>query len=142
MPSEPLTCYEKRRASTEARLRAAVEKLEQSGRAPISVSALARESGVSRAAIYNNHRTILAALNCRPPRDANAPPPRASKEPSALAVTELAADLQKLAGENALLLKRALDAEQQVTRLSRRIAELLRTMNGAQGVSVLHGVEP
>jgi hypothetical protein len=140
MPTEPLTCYEKRRAKTEARLRAALERLRQAGQTSITVAVLIREAGISRAVIYKNHRPILAELNRPPRRDPNAAP-RPPKTPAALEIADLKAKVRGLSGQNAQLLRRAIDAEQQVERLSRRIAELLRTMNGAKGVSVLHSVE-
>jgi transposase-like protein len=72
----PATPYEKRRLGVERRLQAALERLVSGtpkhpslrGRAyRPSVSALAREAGVSRNTIYANHRSIIKELNSNHP---------------------------------------------------------------------------
>lgn len=69
MPAS-LNPYEKRRRAIEARLRDALERLDQGRPAHaahqngyrLTVAALAREAGVGRNAIYTNHRAIIDML--------------------------------------------------------------------------------
>lgn len=112
-----------RREQTAQRLRDALHRLatgtaihpsNKGRKPPFSVSALAREAGVARNAVYTNHRFAIDALSglTRPQNE-----PDHSHQTMAI---------QKLATENAILLKRAIDAEKRADRLERRCAALLK----------------
>jgi hypothetical protein len=137
----------KRRAATEQRLRAALDRLlcpsDPSGapdRARLTIAALAREAGVGRNAIYANHRGIIAELQSvidqRPP-----PAPKAS--PSAevtdwrAAAAELRVQNQRLATENAALLKRVLDAEHNAAQAEKKNARLTAELRRMQQPATL-----
>jgi hypothetical protein len=120
----------RRRARTAERLREALARLLHDGsRRP---TALAREAGVGRNAIYANHSTILDELR------------QAATRPGAGSQVESDADrglehrreiaglknqLRQLATQNAALLKRALDAEAKAARLDRRASQLTREID-------------
>ena len=140
MRSKPAqTPQTKRRANTEARLLAALDRLRRSHPRP-TVMDLSRDSGVGRNAIYKNHPTVLAALRDVPRRnqDAKIKPP-SSQRAIRLEITALKTQLQHLTTENAELLKRARDAEHRAERLTKQAAELLRKLNSTH-VSILHAV--
>ena len=129
----------KRRANTEARLLAALDRLCRSHPRP-TVMDLSRDSGVGRNAIYKNHPTVLAALRDLPRRNQNAKTnPPSSQRAIMLEIAALKTQLHQLTTENAGLLKRARDAEHKAERLTKQAAELLRKLNSTQ-VSVLHAV--
>jgi hypothetical protein len=115
--------------------------MRQAGVKYITVSMLSHESGVSRNAIYKGHRAILAHVQ-QPPRKTRkipcpiAPPDNTTDDPA-----QSKEKIGQLATQNAALLKRALDAERQVERLTRRVKELLCALNAGPGGVVLHGVE-
>ncbi|MDE1918582.1 MAG: hypothetical protein KGJ57_21300 [Sphingomonadales bacterium] len=120
------TPQEQRRANTAARLKAALDRLVAAG-AKLTVAELAREAGVGRNAIYVNHRTIIAELIAvASRRDTKARPSRngLSQTDWRAEVADLKEQLRATATENALLLKRALDAEQAMARAERRQALL------------------
>jgi hypothetical protein len=132
MECEPkATPQARRRARTEARLRAALDRLQRDESGCLNVAALAREAGVGRNAIYSNHNAILADLRqaaaqrevSQAPNDAD----RASDKQRLIA--ELRKQVQRLATENVALLKRTLDAEAKSARLERRAAQLIRDLD-------------
>lgn len=116
----------KRRSGTSARLRAAFDRLVAAG-AKLTVAALAREAGVGRNAIYVNHRDIIAdLLEAASQREAPTKPGQGrSPETDWRGVAaEMKDRVRALATENALLLKRTLDAEQATARAERRRAKI------------------
>lgn len=131
----------RRRAKTEARLQASLERMRQAGVKYITVSMLSHESGVSRNAIYKSHRAILAHVQKLPPRKSRKIPLPVELPDSPDDPAQMKEKLKQLASQNAALLKRALDAERQVERLTRRTTELLRALNAGPGGAVLLNVE-
>lgn len=129
----------KRRANTEARLLAALDRLRRTHPRP-TVMDLSRNSGVGRNAIYKNHPTVLAALRDVPrqKQDTRVKIP-SSQSAMRLEIAALKTQVQQLSTENARLLKRARDAEHKAERLTKQAAELLRKLNSTQ-VGVLHVV--
>jgi hypothetical protein len=129
------TPQEKRRAGTAVRLREALNRLVAAG-AKLTVVELAREAGVGRNAIYVNHREIIAEL-CAASSQRDAKPEMArerSPETDWRAVAgELKQQVRALATENAVLLKRALDAEQASARAERRRTKLEEDFRALRG---------
>ena len=122
----------RRRARTAERLREALARLLRDGSRRPTVAALAREAGVGRNAIYANHNTILDELRhavARRGTDSQ----RESDADRGLehrrVIAELKNQLRQLATQYAALLKRALDAEANATRLDRRVAQLTREID-------------
>jgi hypothetical protein len=141
---DPVTPQAKRRASTAARLRAALHRLTQNTSHRPTIAALAREAGIGRNAIYANHREILAELQ-RAARPRQAAPELESTNPveqERCLIAELKHQLRQLATQNAALLKRALDAEQRAERLDRRNAQLVREVDAVRRPAALAVVEP
>jgi septal ring factor EnvC (AmiA/AmiB activator) len=132
----PTTPHEKRRLRIEHRLRAALERLVSgSPRHPAprggtyrpSVSALAREAGVSRNTIYANHRSIIKELNSNYPVTTQKRPTLEHKIAELGAVIEqLQLQKRQLATENAAILKRVIDAETMLDQLRKQNARLLK----------------
>jgi isochorismate synthase EntC len=92
-----------------------------------SVSALAREAGVSRNTIYANHRSILKELNSNHPVATWKRPALEHKVAELGAMIEqLQLQKRQLATENATILKRAVDAEKMLDQLRKQNAKLLK----------------
>ncbi|MTH79582.1 hypothetical protein [Paracoccus aestuariivivens] len=132
-----LTPHEKRLHNTNLRLREALERLVkgipthpdlQKRSYRLTVAALAREARVGRNAIYTNHRSIIEDLH------------RASERkiiPEKLAVWEdklaqqhaliqvMQIEERRMVTENAVLLKRILEAEKEVERQKRHNARMI-----------------
>ena len=120
--------YKARWQATEKRLRESMECLvkgfpthpdHQRRSYRLNVSVLAREAGVSRNAIYSNHREVLADLSAAEQRR-NAAPKDPGTADSKIAdlramVDERDRRIQQLVTNNASLLTRALTAEQALT---------------------------
>jgi len=137
-PPDP---YEKRRAATDRKLHAALERLiEQRPSHPalqngyrLEVATLAREAGVGRNAIYTNHRSIIDALKLAAAR----PHPKAieSLEEKVVelraVIREMQANERRLLTHNAALLQRAVSAEADAERYRRQNARLVATRNEA-----------
>jgi hypothetical protein len=146
--TEPPTPHEKRRLSTERRLRAALDRLvggtpsHPSFRARtyrLSVAVLAREAGVGRNTIYTNHRAILDELS-RVDRQIATPKRPASAQKTAelgALIEQLQQQKRQLATENAALLKRALDGEKLVDRLKKQNEKLARELTATREPVVL-----
>ena len=151
--SAPMPPQAKRRATTEQRLRDALDRLLHRAsdpstrpvRSKLTVAALAREAGVGRNAIYANHRSLIVELlraheqhpHPAPPADPATDLPGASTDWRA-AAAELRMQNQLLATENAALLKRAMDAEhaaEQAERKSARLTAELRRMQQPAPIS-------
>lgn len=100
---------------------------------PFTVAALSREAGVARNAIYTSHReflyqlTDLAAGKTKAISDIHDDTDR----------RELETRISRLATDNAVLLKRALDAERRAERLERRCASLLKQHDSRLSVTTL-----
>jgi len=98
-----------------------------------TVAALSREAGVARNAIYTSHREFLDQLT-----DLAAGKTRAvSNIHDETNRRELETRISRLATDNAVLLKRALDAERRVERLGRRCASLLKQRDTRLSVTTL-----
>ena len=122
----------RRRARTESRLREALARLLHDGSRRPTVTALAREAGVGRNAIYANHGAILAELRQAATRqgvDSKAESDTDRALDRRRLIAELKNQLRRLATENAALLKRALDAEANAARLDRRAAQISRELD-------------
>jgi hypothetical protein len=145
----PSTPHEKRRLSTERRLRAALDRLvggtpsHPSFRARayrLSVAVLAREAGVGRNTIYTNHRAILDELS-RVDRQIATPKRPASAQKTAelgALIEQLQQQKRQLATENAALLKRALDAERIADRAEKKAARLTEELRKMRQPAPLH----
>jgi hypothetical protein len=132
----PATPYDKRRLGIERRLQAALERLVSGtpkhpslrGRAyRPSVSALAREAGVSRNTIYANHRSIIKELNSsHPVKTRIRPTPKQKITELGAMIEQLQLQKRQLTTENAAILKRAMDAEKMLDQLRKQNARLLK----------------
>lgn len=129
------TPQQKRRQSTEQRLRAALGRLvagkprTKSLRKTdyrLTVSMLAREANISRNTIYANHRSFVDELAGQAGRrDVTKPQSRArNARDDRRLIAELRGNVRDLASQNAALLKRAIDAERQAEHLAARNASL------------------
>lgn len=135
-----LNPYEKRLRDTDGKLRAALERLVrghpinsdlQKGGYRLTVATLAREAGVGRNAIYTNHRAMIDKL-----RSAGADTKCDAIDSWADKLAELHAvistmklEQRRLVTENAMLLKRARDAEAEADRYRRHNARLISNQN-------------
>jgi hypothetical protein len=143
----PATLYEKRRLGIERRLQAALERLVSGtpkhpslrGRAyRPSVSALAREAGVSRNTIYANHRLIIKELNSNyPVTTRKRPAMKHNIAELGAMIEQLQLQKRQLATENATILKRAIDAEMMLDQLRKQNAKLLKERATARQPAVL-----
>ena len=131
-----------RKDQADAKLRAGLHRLvtgapvhpaNQGISRPFTVSALSREAGVARNAIYTSHRafidqlTELAAGKIKAVSDIHDDTDR----------RELETRISRFATDNAVLLKRALDAERRVEQLERRCASLLKQRDTRLSVTTL-----
>jgi hypothetical protein len=145
----PATPHEMRRLGIERRLQAALERLVNGtpkhpslrGRAyRPSVSALAREAGVSRNTIYANHRSIIKELNSNHPvTTRKRPNPKHKIVELGTMIEQLQLQKQQLATENATILKRAIEAETMLDQLRKQNAKLLKERASARPVVLLAG---
>lgn len=95
----------------------------------LTVAALAREARVSRNAISSNHRAIVEALRAETPPSAARSTRKESGQRTLIETLEAAQ--RRLVTENAVLLKRALDAEAEAARLQRHNARLVAERDAA-----------
>ncbi len=136
--TEPaLNLYEKRIRNTDHKLREALERLTkglpthsdlQKRPCRLTVSMLAREAGVGRNAIYTNHRGVIDDLQ-RAEQQRIVPDQLVTSEDKVAQQRALIQILQieerRLVTENAVLLKRILEAESDAARLRRHNAQLI-----------------
>lgn len=134
--------YEARRAETEDKLREALARLERrvpthpelKGRAyRLNVSTLALEAGVSRNAIYDNHKWVLEDLRRAGERQEGMPERIVTANDK---IAELKkhlrnreSEIRQLATQNASLLQRALDAEESLKVADARLYRLQSPTN-------------
>lgn len=131
----------RRRERIAARLRETLAGLEADPGAPVTVAALTRMAGVSRNALYVNHRPVLEAL--RAIQVTRRPVPAVSDcVDTADSRAMMNARLRMLATQNAGLLQRALVAEERAARLETRNAELVRTLDTMRKPIVMSAREP
>jgi hypothetical protein len=107
----------------------------------LTVAALAREAGVGRNAIYASHSEIIAEL--QRVIDQRAPQVPSAKSPAQgtdwrAAAAELHAQNRRLATENAVLLKRMLDAERTADRAEKKAARLTAELRKVRQPAPLH----
>ena len=133
--------YEKRRAATDRKLRAALERLIEQRPSHhalqngyrLEIATLAREAGVGRNAIYTNHRSIIDALKLAAAR----PQPKAAEslEEKVIelraVIREMQVNERRLLTHNAALLQRATCAEADAERYRRQNARLVATRGDA-----------
>lgn len=125
--TEGLTPQQRRHAQTKARLREALQKLSADPVQPLTAAALAREAGIGRNALYTGHADVLGELRTLAAQLAAASKvSRRDREADGEEIRRLEKDKQKLATQNAGLLRRALDAEERLKRSEDRNAQLLR----------------
>jgi AcrR family transcriptional regulator len=127
--------YEQRLRETRRNLQDALQRLiadqskhpnSQKGHERFTIAALAREAGISRNAIYTNHRELLdelhhAALTGRPKSTGRES--RLVEQQATIHAMKL--NERRLITENAVLLKRAQDAEVEVARHRNHNARLI-----------------
>lgn len=144
-----LNPYEKRMHETDRKLRDALDRLikgaphdtsQQARRHQLNVASLAREAGVSRNAIYANHRAMIDAL--RHAAQQRVVPSKLESWEDKLAqqravIDVLKAEQRRLVTENAALLKRAVDAEAAAARHQRQNARLVKERDEAHRPVVL-----
>jgi hypothetical protein len=132
IPRKPsLSPYEKRRSTTHRKLQEALERLVkglpthpalQKHPYRLTVTALAREARVGRNAIYTNHREIIEELR-RADQRRGVPETLATWEDKFAQqrslIQVLRIEEQRLVTENAVLLKRLLEAEAEAARQKR-----------------------
>jgi isochorismate synthase EntC len=143
----PATPHEKRRLGIERRLQAALQRLINGtpkhpllrGRAyRPSVSALAREAGVSRNTIYVNHRSIIKELHSSyPVTTLKQPTPKQRIAELSSMIDQLQLQKRRLATENATILKRAMNVETMLDQLRKQNARLLKKRAAARQPVVL-----
>jgi hypothetical protein len=132
-----LTPHEKRLRNTDRKLREALERLVkglpthpdlQKRSYRLTVATLAREARVGRNAIYTNHRSMIDEL--RPASDRRIVPEKLAAWEDKLAqqralIQVLQIEERRMVTENAVLLKRILEAETEVERQKRHNARLI-----------------
>jgi len=124
--TDGLTPPQRRHARTKARLREALRKLSADPAQPLTAAALAREAGIGRNALYTGHADVLGELRALAAQRAASKVSRRDREADGEDIRRLEKDKQKLATQNAGLLRRALDAEERLKRSEDRNAQLLR----------------
>jgi hypothetical protein len=128
--------YEERLRRTRIKLRAALERL-VAGRPSdpklrkiryrLTVSTLAREANVGRNAIYTNHRMLIDELHNATLQNGESPRDSAKNklnEQRAI-IDDMKVAERRMITENAVLLKRALDAEAEAARHRKHNARLI-----------------
>lgn len=145
---ETLSPHEKRRLKTEQNLRSALDRLVgmkpnhptlRGKRYRLTVAALAREARVSRNTIYANHRPIVEELDRviqQTGREGGSDYDLKLKNAREV-IIHLQEQKQKLATENAILLKRTLEAEQQREQLKKQNVRLLQDLATARKPAAL-----
>lgn len=127
-----------RKAMTADRLSAALQRLVTgtpvhpeniAARNLFTVSALSRESGVARNAIYTNHRAFIRRLIELSEKSEKGLPTEQQNE-------DLELRCDRLTTDNANLLKRAMAAERRAQWLEKRCASLLREKDAAARITV------
>ena len=138
-----LTPAEKRLRNTDRKLRDALERLAkglpthpdlQKRSYQLTVATLAREARVGRNAIYTNHRSIIEEL--RRASDRKVVPEKLAAWEDKLAqqrslIQVLQIEERRLVTENAVLLKRILEAETEAERHKRHNARLIAEQDKA-----------
>ncbi len=137
LPEPALSPYEKRIRSTDRKLREALERLVkglpthpvlQKRSYRLTVTTLAHEARVGRNAIYTNHRAMIEELR-KAERQRIVPDKLAAWEDKFAQQRSLIQILQleerRLVTENAVLLKRILEAEDEAARHKRHNAHLI-----------------
>ncbi|MGK7660432.1 MULTISPECIES: hypothetical protein [unclassified Marinovum] len=107
-------------------MREALRKLSADPAQPLTAAALAREAGIGRNALYTGHADVLGELRALAAQRAASKVSRRDREADGEDIRRLEKDKQKLATQNAGLLRRALDAEERLKRSEDRNAQLLR----------------
>jgi hypothetical protein len=140
----PLSPYEKRRCTTHRKLREALERLVkglpthpalQKRPYRLTVTALAREARVGRNAIYTNHREIIEELRRADQR--RVVPDKLAAWEDKLAqqrslIQVLRIEERRLVTENAVLLKRLLEAKAEAVRHKRHNDRLVAERDQAR----------
>ncbi|RJT27731.1 hypothetical protein D3227_35840 [Mesorhizobium waimense] len=139
----PLSAHEKRLRNTDRKLREALERLIkglpthpalQKRPYRLSVTTLAREARVGRNAIYTNHRAMIEELR-RADRQRIVPDKLAAWEDKLAQqrslIQVLKIEERRRTTENAVLLKRILEAEAEVARQKRHTARLIKERDQA-----------
>lgn len=136
--TDGLTPPQRRHARTKARLREALRKLSADPAQSLTAAALARDAGIGRNALYTGHADVLVELRAlAAQRAAASKVSRRDREADGEGIRRLEKDKQKLATQNAGLLRRALDAEERLKRSEDRIAQLLRELAKLRAPSVV-----
>lgn len=108
--------------------------------ARLTVAALAREAGLSRNAIYANHRDILDDLT-RARQRQRVPDRIATMEDKITeqrgVIDDMQQQIRQLATENAGLMRRAIEAERRADRAERRSAQLTKEVDAIRRPTVL-----
>jgi len=134
--------YEERRQRTRNKLRAALERLVAGRpidpalrklRYRLTVSTLAREACVGRNAIYSNHRVVIEELHHATLQNGRRSPGNATNKLNDQHVTLDAMKVaeRRMITENAVLLKRALDAEAEAAQHHKHNARLIAERDAA-----------
>lgn len=138
-----LTPHEKRLRNTDRRLREALDRLVkglpthsdlQKRSYRLTVTTLAREARVGRNAIYTNHRQIIEELRRASerkiiPEKLAAWEDKIAQQRALIQVLQI--EERRMVTENAVLLKRVLEAETEVERQKRHNARLIAEMDRA-----------
>ena len=131
--------HDRRMQATAEKLRAALDRLTRGAREPsdagiqrLTVAALAREAGVSRNAIYANHRDILNELirarqRQRVPDRIVTIKDKITEQRSV--IEDMQHQIRQLATENAGLMRRTIEAERRADRADRRSAQLTKEVD-------------
>lgn len=132
-----LTPHERRLRNTDRKLRDALERLVKGMPAHpdlqkrsyrLTVATLAREARVGRNAIYTNHRSMINELRCASdrkivPEKLEAWEDKLAQQRTLIQVLQI--EERRLVTENAVLLKRVLEAKTEVERHKRHNARLI-----------------
>jgi AcrR family transcriptional regulator len=128
--SDPSTPQARRRANTNARLRAALGVFAKDPSAALTVAGLARAAGVGRNIIYTHHADVLDALReLKSQREGTTQTAAGEADRTRATLHDAIAKNIALATHNAGLLKRAVEAEQRAERLERRNAQLVQELD-------------
>jgi hypothetical protein len=134
--------YEERLQRTRNKLRGALERLVAGRpidltlrkiRYRLTVSTLAREASVGRNAIYTKHRPIIEELRQATLQNSQSPRGNVKNklDEQRATIDAMKAAERRMITENAVLLKRALDAEAEATRHCKHNARLITERDAA-----------
>lgn len=122
----PVTPQARRWAKTDLRLKEKLAAMATDANAKLAVAELARRTGVGRNVIYTHHASVLTELRRLRSERAKDVRAKGHGDRQNASVQQMHAKCVEAATQNAVLLRRALDAEARAERAEMRNAQLVK----------------